>query len=779
MGESEHEATLRRLSEAVAIREIGIFEHDYANGETWASPRFREMLGFEPDEFVSMQVVARLCHPADVSMIQSAMQSSYDPNGDGVFDLVYRVIRKDGKIRWIHGRGGTTFAEVNGQRVPVRGLGTIADVTEQHELKLAVERHERRLTQATNISQVGVFDWDHEPLGPDDAIYWSPTFRVMCGYDLDEPPDFEWYFGRVHPDDAQQVLEAIRNTRDPEVQAPFDIEYRWLHPNGEVRWCVVRSTTSFLRKDDELRPERTVGAVLDITSTLRAAEELSQRSAILDATPDLVCVVDPELNVVFLNQAGRSLAGISPDQDITGAHLGDIVGQSFDANFEQEGKGTALERGSWQVEAEFLDRTGRARPVSALVLCHRDKHGRLSHFSLVARDLSHEKQLELQVRRTQKMEVIGRLAGGVAHDFNNILSVILGFSESIEDQLPLESRSRNDVQEIRFAIERAAALTRQLLAISRNELVRPRVIDLNEVMKAAGPMFRRLLDARVEVQLALSEAPARIKADPSQIEQVILNLVVNARDAMPDGGTLSLEVTQVVHRPELGPPGLTLEAGPYVVLGVSDSGQGIQPDVRERIFEPFFTTKDQGKGTGLGLATVLGIVEKNAGGIWLHSEPNKGTTFKVYLPSTDEAPEAMLERPSAPILHRGGNVLLVEDEAQLRILLTTVLEQAGYRVLAASGPIEALGLAQGFPEQIDLLLTDVVMPQMTGPMLATELQARRPGLLVLFMSGYTDDGMLRHGHLHDQVNFLQKPLSASVLLRKIAQILANRGARVA
>jgi two-component system, cell cycle sensor histidine kinase and response regulator CckA len=779
MGETEQEATLRRLAEAVAVKEIGIFEHDYSSGVTWASPRFREMLGFEPDEFVSMQVVARLCFPADVPMIQAAMQRSYDPAGDGVFDLVYRVVRKDGKVRWVHGRGATSFAQINGQMVPVRALGTIADVTEQHELKLAVERHDRRLTQATIISQVGVFDWDHDPARPEEAIYWSPTFRAMCRYGAELAPDIDWYTSRVHPDDSERFREALAQARDPRTQAPFDIEYRWLHPSGETRWCVGRSTTSFQQKGPELRPERTVGAVLDITSTRRAAEQLSQRSAILDATPDVVCIADPELNLVFLNQAGRAFAGMSADHDIVGAPLLQIVGEDFDAQFTREGRALAIQHGSWQVEADFVDHAGQARPVSALVLCHWDRQAQLSHFSLVARDLSHEKELEQQMRRAQKMDVIGRLAGGVAHDFNNILSVILGFSESLEDCVPSESRGHRDLQEIRFAVERAAALTRQLLTISRNELVRPRSIDLNEVLKAAGPMFRRLLDARVDIQLTLSETPVRIKADSSQMEQVLLNLVVNARDAMPAGGTLSLELSQVLHRPELGPPGLDLKPGPYVVLGVSDSGQGISPEVRERIFEPFFTTKDQGKGTGLGLATVLGIVEKNGGGIWLHSELEKGTTFKVYLPSTDEPPEPTFEQPSSPVIHRGGTILLVEDEAQLRTMVTAALERAGYRVLAASGPVEALGLAQGFTEVIDLLVTDVVMPQMTGPVLAAELQGRRPGLPVLFMSGYTDDAALRSGLLHDQINFLPKPLSAFVLLRKVAQAISRRSASVA
>jgi two-component system, cell cycle sensor histidine kinase and response regulator CckA len=772
--ESDQKATIRRLSTAVDVWEIGVFEHDHATEETWASPRFREMLGFGPDEYVSMQVVARLCFAGDVPMIEAAMRRVNDPDGDGIFDMTYRVVRLTGEIRWVRGRGITSFGMVDGVRQPVRTIGTIADVTEQHELRLAAERHEQRLTLATNTSQVGVFDWDHDAARPEDAVYWSPTFRDMIGYDANAQPDLEWYRSRIHPDDLARLAEATKKAKTPENPTTLDVEYRWLHPSGETRWCIARSTTTFRKKAHEVRPDRTVGAVLDVTTTLNAAEQLSERSAILEATPDIVSIVDPELGLVFLNKAGRSFAGISPDADVTSVSLASVVGSTFEKQFREHGREAARRKGSWQIETDFSEHSGQLRPVSALVLCHADRHGQVSHFSLVARNLSHEKQLEMQFRRSQKMDAIGRLAGGIAHDFNNILSVILGFSESLEDYLPPDSPGRRDINEITVATGRAAALTRQLLTISRNELVRPRPMDLNDVVQAAGPMFRRLIDARIEIKVDLADAPARIKADPSQIEQVLLNLVVNARDAMPNGGTLSIEVTQVIHRPEAAPRDLHLPAGPYVVLVVSDSGHGIPEEVRERVFEPFFTTKEQGKGTGLGLATVLGIVEKNGGAVWLHSEPSRGTTFKVYLPSTDEVPEVPAEQPTGPILHRGGTIVLVEDEPQLRSMMKAVLERAGYRVFDASGPVEALGLIQGICVKIDLLVTDVVMPQMTGVQLAAEIKKVRPEIPVLFVTGYTDDAVDQDLLLGEHVDFLQKPIRSLVLLRKVAKVIARR-----
>lgn len=779
MGESEQEATLRRLSAAVGMWEIGVFEHDYASDETWASPRFREMLGFGPSEHVGMQEVARLSFPADVPMIQEAMQRTYDPNGNGVFDLVYRIIRTDGEVRWIHGFGTTSFTEVDGKRVPYRTLGTALDVTDREKLRLAAERQELRLNEAMSTSQVGVFDWDHDPARPEEAVYWSPNYRKMSGYDPEALPELDWYFSRIHPDDMPRFHEAMKKTLDPSERSAFDVEYRWQHPSGETRWFVARSTTSFHRKGPALLPHRTVGAVLDITSTMRAAEQLAQRSAILDATPDIVCVVDPSLRLAFLNQAGRSFSCVEAEVELQNLTLVEVVGERFEKQFASEGRLFAQRHGSWQVQTDFENRKGELRPVSALLLCHWDKLGQTSHFSLVARDLTHEKHLEEQFRQAQKMELIGRLAGGVAHDFNNILSIILGFSDVLEDKLPEGTQGREEIQEIRIASERAASLTRQLLAIGRKELVQPEAIDLNKMAETAMPMFRRLIDATIDINLALSDEPALIKADPSQIEQVLLNLVVNARDAMPAGGELHLEVSQTVHRAETSTQGLHLAPGRYVVLSVSDSGHGMLPETQKRIFEPFFTTKDPGKGTGLGLSTVFDIVDKCGGGIWLHSELHKGTTFKVYLPATRETPEPAFQYPEAPIRHQGGTILLVEDEVQLRSMLVTVLSRAGYRVLEAAGPVEALGVAKSFDERIDLLITDVVMPQMTGPLLARELANQRPDMIVLYMSGYTEDAMVRQGLLAEKLHFLPKPLSTGSLLRKVSQLLGGDASRVA
>jgi PAS domain S-box-containing protein len=378
---------------------------------------------------------------------------------------------------------------------------------------------------------------------------------------------------------------------------------------------------------------------------------------------------------------------------------------------------------------------------------------------------------EDQLRQAQKMEAVGRLAGGVAHDFNNVLSVIMSCGEFVLEELGPDHPSRADVEEIRKAASRAAGLTRQLLLFSRQQVVEATVLDLQAIVGPMEKMFRRLVGEDVELVVVPPESPGRIEADRSHIEQVILNLVVNARDAMPRGGHLTIETANVVLDAEYARTHLPAKAGPYVMLRVTDTGIGMDRETQARIFEPFFTTKDLGKGTGLGLSTVFGIVQKSAGHIWVESEPGKGATFKVYFPRVEaDAEEA--RAPAAPSTLRGTEtILLVEDEPQVRATVLAILRRQGYRVLVAEGAAEALHLAENHPDPIDLLLTDVVMPKMSGPELAGRLQEVRPGVKVLCMSGYTDDSVFRHGFVESAVAFILKPLTPESLTRKVREVL--------
>jgi two-component system cell cycle sensor histidine kinase/response regulator CckA len=369
--------------------------------------------------------------------------------------------------------------------------------------------------------------------------------------------------------------------------------------------------------------------------------------------------------------------------------------------------------------------------------------------------------LEEQLRQSQKMDAVGRLAGGIAHDFNNLLSVILSYGELIMNDLRPDDPMRGDVSEIHKAGLRAAALTRQLLMFSRQQVIAPRVVDLNVLIEAMNKMLQRLVGADVSLKFVAATPLGRVRVDQNSIEQVIMNLVVNARDAMPKGGKLRVETANVVLDDEFVSVHFAAKPGAYVMLSVTDSGTGIDKATQARIFEPFFTTKPSGKGTGLGLSTVFGIVQQSGGHVWVESEPGKGTCFKVYLPRVEAAADDVPSQKPSAMARGTETVLLVEDEEQVRAVVRGILHRHGYTVIEASNGDDALLVSERHRGKIDLLLSDVVMPGMSGPDLAKRLSPTRPSMKVVCMSGYTDDAAVRHGVMDAAFAYLQKPASIS------------------
>jgi len=495
-------------------------------------------------------------------------------------------------------------------------------------------------------------------------------------------------------------------------------------------------------------------------------------ATLIEASPLAIVTFDPEGIVTMWNPAAERIFGWS-ESEALGSHLPFVPAEK---QAEFRGLRKRAMQGEVFTEPELHRRRADGSPIVVSVSTSplRRPDGTIYGIMSILTDITYVRSMEEQLRQSQKMEAVGRLAGGVAHDFNNLLTAISGYSDLLLHRLPAYSTLRRNVEEIRKAGDRAAALTRQLLAFSRRQVLQPKVLDLNTVVTNMGQMLHRLIGEDIELATDLSPSLSLVKADPGQIEQVIVNLAVNARDAMPDGGRITIATADAdlshayaAAHPEVRP-------GPHVLLSVADTGHGMSDETQAHLFEPFFTTKERGKGTGLGLATVYGIVQQSGGHIRVNSATNRGSTFLIYLPRV-EAPEDSAQtgdRPPLPHPSPGTEtILLAEDEDVVRQLAREILSGNGYKVLDAGNGREALLISEAHRGEIHLLLTDVVMPKMSGRELTERIRPLRPGLRILYMSGYTDDAILRHGVLEDGIPFLQKPFTPEELARKVREVL--------
>ena len=589
----------------------------------------------------------------------------------------------------------------------------------------------------------------------------------------------------------EQLMAAVKDIgRQVYVDAARRAEFRRLMEEQDVvqdfEYQVYRKDGSTIWLSENARAVREAGGALlyyegtvqDITQRKRATEALAESEErfrlLFDEAPVAYHEIDAQGIVRRVNRAECHLLGYQPS-DILGRHASDFVAEEE----REKSREAVLRKMKGEIPlTPFQREFARGDGTHILVEIHenliRDTSGHIVGIRSALLDITERKQLEEQLRRAQKMEAVGRLAGGIAHDFNNLLMVIKGHSELIVNRLPQGEPLRKNAEEIDRTTERAASLTRQLLAFSRLQVLQPKVLDLNAIVADTSKMLERVIGENIELVVKLGTALRGIKADQSQIEQVILNLVVNARDAMPHGGKLIVETSNVTLDEAYGRRHTGVRPGEYVMLAVSDNGMGMDAETQAHIFEPFFTTKVLGKGTGLGLATVYGVVKQSGGWIWVYSQKEKGTTFKIYLPRAEDGEVARSREAhaSAAASPQGSEtILLVEDQDSIRELVGEFLESRGYRVISAQDGAQALEMIKAQQQAIDLLLTDIVMPRVSGPELSRRLASLLPNLKVLYISGYAENSPANAEIAQGHAICLQKPFALDALHRKIRSLL--------
>lgn len=581
---------------------------------------------------------------------------------------------------------------------------------------------------------------------------------------------------RMSPADWDQEFTLAHGRRLWAGRTGEPITFESTHRTADGRLVPVEVCASFVQVDGEDFP---VGFVRDLSARREAEEALRLKAAALDATANAVVITDRAGTIEWVNPAWTALTGFSAEEAI-GQNPRLLKSGVHDRAFYRTLWDTILAGRVWQAELVNRRRDGSLYTEEETITPLLDATGRITHFIGVKQDISarrraeeERQKLQAQLLQAQKMESVGRLAGGVAHDFNNMLSVILGYTDVALGRLSPPDPLYDDLQEVQRAACRSAELTRQLLAFSRQQTVAPQVLDLNDAIEAMLRMLRRLIGEDIELAWLPGAGTWPVRIDSVQLHQVLTNLCVNARDAIAGAGRITIETHNVSLDAAYCGTRAGCSPGAYALVVVSDNGCGIAADELDHVFEPFYTTKEAGAGTGLGLATIYGIVTQNAGFIDVHSEPGLGTTFKIYLPRSEDVVGPESKDVECAPSGRGETLLLVEDEPAILQLVGGMLEGFGYRVLAASTPDDALRLAAGHPGPIDLLVTDVVMPGMNGPELAARLQALRPGLTCVFMSGYAAHAITSGGVLREGAPFIQKPFTRSLLAGAVKKALSH------
>ncbi len=742
----------------------------------WVSESFERVTGWTLPVLLHEGGWQGLVHPED----RELLERHRDRLLAGQESLIeYRVLHQDGRPIWLRDRGRPEQDPETG-RVS-RVFGTARDVTRTKEAEAELQRTLAEL-EARVAARTAELEQSRRTLRTLFANLPGMAYRCRQapGWPMDlvsegsldltghRPEAFVSgaveYESCIHPGDRERVWDEV----EAAVAAgrPFRLEYRIRDAAGHEKWVWEQG-----REVREGGKRFLEGFIIDITprkeaEAALAAAERRLREAITGA-PLVLWTTDRDGHFTLAEGRGLEALDLRPGA-VVGRKVAAVYAQAPDIVTAHD-RALAGETVEFQVEVAGLTWEARVSPLH-------EPDGTICGTIGVALDVTRRRELEEELLQSKKMEAIGSLAGGIAHDFNNLLTAINGCCELALQGLEADSSVRPEVEQILRAGRRAADLTGQLLAFSRRQVLAPRLLDLNELVRGMEPMLRRVLPENVLLEADLAIGIGAVLADPAQVEMVVMNLVVNARDSMPDGGTIHLATGGLRLEAAAGRRPADLDPGDYVVLEVQDEGHGMDEDTRSRIFEPFFTTKGGSKGTGLGLATVYGVVRQSGGTIQVESSPGVGSVFRVLLPARAGAGEAPWAVPVlAARTGAGETILLVEDEPVVRRLTRRILERAGYRVHEAGNAEDALAFFQDQQPHLDLLLTDVVMPGRNGRQLAEDLQAANPELKVLYMSGYADDTVLRHGIRESETPFLAKPFTSAELLARVAEALGEVG----
>ena len=747
-----------RLRSAMEATRQGWFDLNVQTGEVNVSPEYARIIGYEPEKFQTcLKNWIEAIHPEDRKAVLNAFRECLETTDTRTME--YRRQTKTGNWRWIRSTG--KIVGFDPENKPLRMTGTHADITEQKLAESALRESEELHRTILKTAMDGF--WVVDLQGRLQEV--NATYCRMSGYSEAELltmglPDLN--VGETADEIAAHAQKIVAQGED---------RFETLHRRKDGSIMDVEVSAQYGATEGG----RLISFVRDITERKRAEVALEESEAkfrsYIESAPLAILVADRQGRVMDFNPAALELLGYN-DAILRGMNVLDLH-RAEDHDEIRGDLATLLDVGHVEIERRMKKSNGQLIWVSlrAVTTSNQLTLGYCQDISERKRMEEDRSHAEAQLRQAQKMESVGRLAGGVAHDFNNMLGIILGHAEMALDYITPDQPLFADLQEIRKAAERSADLTRQLLAFARKQIVAPKVLDLNETVDGMLKLLRRLIGEDIDLAWMPGAGAWPVKVDPSQIDQIMANLCVNARDAIAGVGKLTIETTNTVFYKTCCAEHVGFVKGEFVMLAVSDNGCGMNKEVLNNIFDPFFTTKELGRGTGLGLSTVYGIVNQNNGFINVYSEPGQGTTFKIYLP---RAEEQTTEKPPVNLkknLRGNETVLLVEDEEPLLVLGKAILQRHGYEVLATKSPTEALGLAQSHPGPIHLLLTDVVMPEMNGKDLRDKLAELKSGVRSIFMSGYTANVIAHHGILDVGVDFLQKPFSVQTLLEKVRNVL--------